>query len=132
MLTKNDEQADKDGGECPHAQFECLALLYQLAVLAPEAVRTVATVPKSGLLVDASTPVEAWQVEALVLVHAVLAVLRHHAPLTAAALVYRMQLDDLILSHSSRPDSHFSLNLVVLYYPFLLYQKAVKAPTELA
>lgn len=75
MLTKNDEQADKDGGECPHAQFERLALLYQFAVLAPEAVWTVATVPKPGLLVDASTPVEARQVEALVLVHAVLAIL---------------------------------------------------------
>lgn len=71
-LTHDNEEADEDSSEGTHAQFERSPLLYQLAVFAPEALGAVAAV--AGLPVDARATVAAREVQALVLVHATLAV----------------------------------------------------------
>lgn len=71
-LTHDNEEADEYGCERAHAQFERAPLLHQLAVLPPEALGAVAAV--AGLAVGAGRPVPAREVQALVLVHATLAV----------------------------------------------------------
>lgn len=84
VLTHNDKEADEYGGERAHAELERAALLHQLAVLAPEALGAVAAV--AGLAVAAAASVAAREVQALVLVHAPLAVARQHQTLTAAGI----------------------------------------------
>ncbi len=75
-LTENDQETDEDGGQSAHAQPDDLALLVELAVLAQEAVRTVAQVER--LAVDAHAAVEARVRQTFVSVDTALAVQSHH------------------------------------------------------
>jgi len=86
ILTKNDQETDEDGRQRAHAKLQRLTFLDQLAVLAPETVRTNATVSESRILVDAPAAVQAGIVDALVLVHAALVVRRRDPPFSAAAV----------------------------------------------
>lgn len=81
VLTHDNKKADEDGGERAHAEFERAALLYELAVLAPEALGAMAAV--AGLAVDTRAAVATREVETLVLVNATLAVRRQNQTLTA-------------------------------------------------
>ena len=81
--THDEEEADEYDGERAHAHAQDLLLLHELAVVAREAARAEARVPLHRLPVDARTAVVARVVQALVAVHARLAVGGH--PLAAGA-----------------------------------------------
>lgn len=83
-LTKNGEQTDEYRCKSAHAKLECLALLDELTVLAPEPVQADATVAQARVLVDTTAAVTTGTVQALVLVSAPLAVGRHYAALATA------------------------------------------------
>lgn len=85
MLTQYDEQTDEDRRQRSHAELQRPALLDQFAILAGESVGTDALVAQSRLLVYTGAVVEAGQVQALVLVHAVLVVGGHDPALAATA-----------------------------------------------
>ena len=76
-LTQDAEQADEYDGERPHAEPEYLLLLHELAVVAGVAGRAQAVVSLGRLPVDALPAVVAGVVQALVAVHAALAVGGH-------------------------------------------------------
>ena len=76
-LTEYGEEADEYDGECAHAEPEDLLLLHELAVVAAVAAGTEAGVALHRLAVDALAPVVAGVVQALVAVHAALAVGGH-------------------------------------------------------
>jgi len=82
-LTQYDNQANEYGPQGAHAQLQALPLLDQLAVLAPIALRTDASIPQPGLQIDAGGPVQTGQVQALVPVHTALGVRGHDATLAA-------------------------------------------------
>ena len=73
-LTQNDEEANEDCCQGPHAQSQDLLLLHQLAVGPTEPRWTEAGVAVSVVPIDASAPVSAGVVQALVPVLAALAV----------------------------------------------------------
>ena len=73
-LTQNDEEANEDGRQSSHAQSQDLLLLHQLAVGPGEARWTEAGVAISVVPIDASAPVSARVVQALVPVLAALAI----------------------------------------------------------
>ena len=75
--THDEEEADEDDGEGAHAHAEDLLLLHELAVVAREAAGAEAGVALHRLAVDAGAAVVARVVQALVAVHAALAVVGH-------------------------------------------------------
>jgi hypothetical protein len=93
ILTKDNQETDEDGRQRAHAKLQRLTFLNQLAVLAPETVRTNATVSESRILVDTSAAVQAGIVDALVLVHAALVVRRWNPPFPAAAVETSSRID---------------------------------------
>lgn len=92
ILTKNDQETDENGRQCAHAKLERLSFLNQFAVLAPETVRTDASVTESRILIDASATVQAGIVNALILVHASFVVRRRDPSLSATATNNRNRL----------------------------------------
>ena len=87
--THDEEEADEDDGEGAHAHAEDLLLLHELAVVAREAAGAEAGVALHRLAVDAGAAVVARVVQALVAVHARLAVGRHPLPARAPAVLRR-------------------------------------------
>ena len=86
-VTEYGQQTDEDDGQGAHAQPQDLLLLHELAVGPGEARPAEAVVPLGRLPVDAGAAVVAGVVEALVAVHARLAVGGHALAAGAAGLV---------------------------------------------
>ena len=87
--THDEQEADEYDGERAHAHAQDLLLLHELAVVARESARAEARVPLDRLAVDARAAVVARVVQALVAVHARLAVRRHALAARAPAAVFK-------------------------------------------